>query len=149
MTVCEIVVSEDIEDTPMIKSLQTVYPYSYTIIGNENKEEKVASGVTFATAYDNYNGNTLVEYGALITNKKLSNDEFNLGHNNVVRARGDTKQNSKGQYGILFYGDGIEYGKTYYTRTYAVYSNSEGGKKVVYGEIVNFIPKSEVEEVEE
>lgn len=125
----------------VLEPIKAVYeqPYTYT---DNGVEKTVPSGVAFATVLENYGEYTLKEFGMLLTDKGLSVEDFKITTKGVVKGMGETKPNAEGKFGIMFYGNGLKYGKTYYTITYAIYKDESGNEITIYGDkITEFSPK--------
>ena len=78
----------------------------------------------------------------LLSKENVNPDNFKIGYSGVVKAEALKSKTTDGGYGILFYGNGIKYGKTYYTIPYAIYVNESGNTITVYGDnIIKFVPE--------
>ena len=130
------------EDLPEISSSATTFNCPYTYVDDSGKESTVPAGIVFGRAVTEYNGYTLSEYGMLFSKNEISAENFKKGLSSVKKAKGVEARNNEGYFGILFYGNAIKYGQTYYTIPYAVYKK-DNKTITVYGEnVVTFTPEA-------
>ena len=128
----------------VLTSANAVYEMPYTYTDESGVEKTVPSGVAFATVYDKHGNYELKEFGMLLTDKNLVKDEFTLSKKGVIKGKGEEEPNAQGKFGIMFYGNGLQYGKTYYTISYAIYEDESGNEITIYGDkITEFSPKGE------
>ena len=141
---CLVTVINEAVDKPVVTSINTVYEMPYTYTDESGLKKTVPSGVAFATVYDQYGNYELKEFGMLLTDKNLDKENFKITTKGIIKGKGETKPNVEGQFGIMFYGNGLEYGKTYYTLSYAIYEDEEGNELTIYGNnVTEFSPKGE------
>ena len=113
---------------PQIITINT--PYVEKTVWNMN------SAYVFATASDHIEGYARTCAGMLFSPLYVESDIFNLNNNNLTKIVCKST-NAIGQYGVMFTGVKLVCG-TYYARPYAEYTDSQGIKTVVYGDIVSF-----------
>ena len=144
LATCLVTVINEAVDKPVVTSINTVYEMPYTYTDESGLKKTVPSGVAFATVYDQYGNYELKEFGMLLTDKNLDKENFKITTKGIIKGKGETKPNVEGQFGIMFYGNGLEYGKTYYTLSYAIYEDEEGNELTIYGNnVTEFSPKGE------
>ena len=91
-------------------------------------------GIVFSAVKPTYGEYQRTDYGILLSETTMTPSEFVANNKNVIKLPGKKAPNAYGHFGIRFYGDNIQTGKTYYTRPYAVFSNGSSSK-TIYGDI--------------
>jgi hypothetical protein len=103
------------------------------LVGNQTVTAPV--GIVFSGIKATYGEYQRTDYGILLSETTMTPSEFVANNKNVIKLPGKKAPNAYGHFGIRFYGDNIQTGKTYYTRPYAVFSNGSSSK-TIYGDIL-------------
>lgn len=111
-------------------------PFVYT--GADNDDAPI--GVTFSAAREQIGSYTRTEFGMLLAVDANSLKDENLHLGNYWTAKGIAAPRYDGLFGIKFRGDAIQAGIAYYARPYAIYQSVDI-TKVVYGDIIEFVPQ--------
>ena len=101
------------------------------------------AGIVFSKAPASFGEYTRVECGVLLSEDgALSKEDYAIDSPAVIRAKAVASPSTEnGHYGIRFFGQGIQAGKSYHTVAYAVYKTADGAETVLYGDrIVSFVP---------
>jgi len=130
---------EAIEIPETITCHSKAYSSKETVTLSDGSTYTGLMGVVFARANETCEDYSRIEYGALITDKKMTPEEMKTDEE-VIWAKGE-KINSESQYGIRFYGSGLKEAVTYYTLPYAIYKNEAGDfKKEFANAVIPFTP---------